>query len=124
MRRRSGKDRHGARWARRTVRLLGLVVLALFLGQMSLAFAAPILIQAAGAEQRGPCCPGEDDDDEDCPCPSNCVMCFAVTPVRAVSPLPFESVAPASLVIELAFVPITQRPLTAEPTEILHIPKA
>jgi len=121
---RSGKRRRAAS-ARltATVRLLLAVVLALFTFQSTVAYAAA-LFDDDGAG----CCAGSGHDDSDdkpdtCPCPLKCTSGCAGT-LRALAPVIAEiqpNVAPGT---ELVLVIGTADPPSADPFEVLHVPKA
>jgi hypothetical protein len=122
-----GKRRRRSRALRPLValRLLCALVLALFVGQSALAYAAPC---GAHEDESGePCpgepCPGEDDDNKKCPCPIECASCCMGNATRAVPPSLPSLDPPLPLVVELLYLDAERAPPPSDPAEILHVPK-
>ena len=110
------RRRSRARRLNTALRVLCAIVLALFVGQSALAYAAPCI-----PDEHGESCP--DEDKEKCPCPLQCASCCAGNALRAIPPeVPLLDVPlPASVEVPLS---ITERaPPPSEPAEILHVPK-
>lgn len=112
-------QRSKTRRFRRLIRLLSALVLALFCSQSALAYALPFVAQ----DDCGDECPGG-EDEESCPCPFNCLSRCAGSTPRAIPPAP-PIVAPRSATsVEILPLWVERAPPTADPAEILHVPKA
>jgi hypothetical protein len=99
-------------------------VLALFIGQSALAYAAPCTHGTHGthADESSDSCP-EEEDEGTCPCPIQCASSCAGNALRAIPPsMPLLGVhLPAC--VELLLSTIDRAPPPSEPAEILHVPK-
>jgi hypothetical protein len=104
------------------VRLLVVAVLAFFTFQSTVAYAAAFF-----EDDRAGCCPGGDDSDADeeqdsCPCPLECAAGCAGT-LRALAPEIAQAARGPALVTELILVDEIEDPPSADPFEVLHVPK-
>lgn len=115
----SRRRRHTkTRKLRSLLRLLSILVLTLFCSQSALAYALPF-VAADDCSQE---CPGG-EDEQSCPCPFNCSSRCAGTAPRAVPPAPPSVARPPLASVELLPLWVERAPPTADPAEILHVPK-
>lgn len=115
--RRRRPRRRAAHWL---VRLVSAILLSLFFGTTALAFAAPLL--------RDDCCEHEEKDAHGCPkdncaCASDCPACGTMSSARVIPTEPWSDLLPGTLGEILAIPAPVQSPSSAEPAEILHVPK-
>ncbi|WP_437321609.1 hypothetical protein [Sorangium sp. So ce385] len=106
----------GSRWTRRLVRLLSILVLALFVSQITVAYAF------VAADDCGESCP-DDEDQGDCPCPLDCSSGCCAARVPAIPPSPSVPVLLAPSPAELLLLAPERAPPSPEAREVLHVPK-
>ena len=106
-----------ARRLRRLLRLLSFFVLLTIGTQAGLAYALPWL---AAHDCRASC---PDDDDERCPCPIDCGPSCRGHAMRAIAPAPTDIRLPVPEPAEALILTIEPAPSSADPAEILHVPK-
>lgn len=121
---RRGPRRHArAERARALVRLLSMFVLALFVSQSTLAFAAAAAPRDSCCDESAPDPGDQDDEDRDCPCPLDCSKGCAGSFMRGVPSTPPSLDLPLLPAIARSSVAASQIPPAATPLEILHVPK-
>jgi hypothetical protein len=98
--------------------LPALLVLAMFIGQHTVALIAPYFASDCCSQS----CPDE-EDTQNCPCPLQCASCCLGNALRAIPPAAIGLDRPVPAVVELLDFALWQAPLSAEPAEILHVPK-
>lgn len=106
-----------ARGIRRIIRVFAVIVLALWFGQAA-AYAASLVVLDRCAES----CP--EDDEHGCHCPPDCGCCARCAHAPpAVPPAPMALELPFRLFVELPCDTIGPAPPSADPGDILHVPK-
>lgn len=124
---RRGQQRHAraarARAALTCRRLLSMFVLALFVSQSTLAFAAAVASRDSCCDESAPDPGDQDDEDRDCPCPLDCSKGCAGSFMRGVPSTPLSLDLPLLPAIARSSVATSQIPPAATPIEILHVPK-